>query len=91
MPDPFAIGAMPVLEKHADLLSAMNAAAAIKTIGDQTNNSLERGMKSREDKQKRKAPDKLSMSIDPALFSKLTPEERKELFFAIRRIKRSRT
>ena len=73
------------------LLMALNAAANIKGLSDITNRKLEKSMADDQPQKpasrKKTAPRKLKMSIDPELLRTLTPEQRKSLFFAVRRIR----
>lgn len=90
----FEQGFMHEMEKRAQSIRGMadvlNAVANIKTVGDMTNAALseslgeERKPKAEQKKQKTR---KLRMSVDKDLLAKLTPEQRKQLFFAVRGIK----
>lgn len=98
----FADGFMSAMEKRAGLaapLGLLNTAANLRTLGDMTNAELGLIMdedfgeaagpsksKSKVGKNKPKAR-RLSLSIDENLLKSLTPEQRKGLFFAVRRIK----
>lgn len=90
MNDKFYEGALGAIVKRAGVIGALNMAATAKTLADNTNNTIlsvlsedDEGRRSRK-KAKRQ---KLTMSIDDELLASLTPEQRRDLFFAVRKIK----
>ena len=76
--------------KRAGVIDAFNLAATAKTLADNTNNTILSVLSDDEEVRKaRKKPkrQKLTMSVDNELLANLTPEQRRELFFAVRKIK----
>lgn len=92
----FNKGVILALEKRAAMsldsgwLAMLNAAANIKGLSDISNKALQEAAEEKQEKPVRKPAKKskkLSMTIDKELLVNLTPEQRKRLYFAVRKVK----
>lgn len=85
---PFFRGFASVFEKRAGIsvLDALDAAANLKTIDDITNVTLGKHVFS-DKKIGKRSRHGMTLQIDPALLSRLTPEQRKQLYFAVKKMR----